>query len=192
MCDCFLSADAVGGCWLTCVIAFFQVTRLLVAGVIVWRPLCLHRLSSHSHVMVKFDAAAAVAALLPALKSAPVLAPASTALAKELMREINTALAKELMREIKQLEAYAAAIDASSSPPTIAVSLAALIWEPARAAAQLNTFLPQLQLPANSSSLSHASGKVQAHFDTRHSPVSRSLLHTLAWSVIYSRTAWSA
>ena len=162
-------------CVLTCVIAFFQVTRLLVAGVIVWRPLCLHRLSSHSHVMDKFDAAA-VAALLPALKSAPA----------------STALAKELMREIKQLEAYAAAINASSSPPTIAVSLAALIWEPARAAAQLNTFLPQLQLPVNSSSLSHASGKVQAHFDTRHSPVSRSLLHTLAWSVIYSRTAWSA
>ena len=171
--------------WLTCVIAFFQVTRLLVAGVIVWRPLCLHRLSSHSHIMDKFNAAA-VAARLPALKSAK----ASTALAK---KNQTKECRNEFMREIKSLERYAAAInDASSSQPTIAVSLAALIWEPARAAAQLNTFLPQLQLPANSSSLSHTSGKVQAHFDTLHSPVSRSLLHTLAWSVIYSRTAWSA
>ena len=111
------------------------VTRLLPAVVIVWRPLCMHRLSRHSHAaaLVKHLASAS-AGSAPALRFAAGLPK----------------VRKTFLAEIAWLEGFVTAANASrhgSGPPTAAVSLATLVWEPHRVAAQLNTFLPQLQIP---------------------------------------------
>jgi hypothetical protein len=134
------------------------ITKLLPANVILWRPVCMHRLSAHSPIANV--SSAADFAQSPGLRDRA---------AKYLKSEIK------LLEHSRQLVAFNVAAGVATS----VVSLATMTWEPKKAVMQLAAFLPKLGVGAQLRGPGTAplftpekDDKFKADFGSRHPPES--------------------
>jgi hypothetical protein len=132
------------------------ITKLVPAKIMLWRPVCMHRLSTHSQIPK--NSSTADFAQSPDLRASAV---------EHLRVEINE------LEHTRQLLASTIAAGVA----TIAVSLATMTWEPEKVVKQLAAFLPQLGLKtelgrADSALLLNPENgdKFQANFGSLHPP----------------------